>query len=141
MDAMGLDYQVVFPTPMLTLGMHPQDDIEAALGAAYNKWLIERILPEDERLKGLIYLPFNTPEACVEEVKKYADDRQHHRLHGLLDAQQAGASQQLHAALCDDGGDRQAARRSTPASTGTIRRSCSSIASSPCTRCRSCTTA
>src|SRR6185436_12829665 len=25
MDALGLDYQIVFPTPMLTLGMHPQD--------------------------------------------------------------------------------------------------------------------
>ena len=69
---MGLDYQIVFPTPMLTLGMHPQDDIEVALAGAYNKWLSERILPEDERLKGLIYLPFNTPEACVELVKKYA---------------------------------------------------------------------
>ena len=23
MDALGLDYQIVFPTPMLTLGMHP----------------------------------------------------------------------------------------------------------------------
>src|SRR5215831_6521124 len=74
MDAMGLDYQVVFPTPMLTLGMHPQDDIEAALGQAYNKWLTSRILPEDERLKGLIYLPFNTPEACIEEVEKHAAD-------------------------------------------------------------------
>ena len=31
MDALGLDYQIVFPTPMLTLGMHPQDDIEVAL--------------------------------------------------------------------------------------------------------------
>src|SRR6267154_2487634 len=72
MDALGLDYQVVFPTPMLTLGMHPQDDIEAALGQAYNKWLVERILPEDDRLKGMIYLPFNTPEACEEQVKKYA---------------------------------------------------------------------
>jgi uncharacterized protein len=72
MDALGLDYQVVFPTPMLTLGMHPQDDIEAAVGAAYNKWLVETILPQDERLKGMIYLPFNTPEACVEEVEKYA---------------------------------------------------------------------
>ena len=73
MDALGLDYQVVFPTPMLTLGMHPQDEIEVAIGAAYNKWLVERILPEDDRLKGMIYLPFNTPEACVEEVKKYAN--------------------------------------------------------------------
>ena len=74
MDAMGLDYQIVFPTPMLTLGMHPQDDVEVALCGAYNKWLVERILPEDERLKGLLYLPFNTPEACVELVKKYADN-------------------------------------------------------------------
>jgi len=73
MDALGLDYQIVFPTPMLLLGMHPQDDIEVALAGAYNKWLIERILPEDARLKGLVYLPFNTPEACVELVTKYAD--------------------------------------------------------------------
>ncbi len=72
MDALGLDYQIVFPTPMLTLGMHPQDEIEAALGGAYNKWLVERILPEDDRLKGLLYLPFNTPEACVEQVERYA---------------------------------------------------------------------
>jgi predicted TIM-barrel fold metal-dependent hydrolase len=74
MDAMGLDYQIMFPTPMLTLGMHPQDDIEAAVGAAYNRWMVERILPEDDRLKGLIYLPFNTPEACVEQVERYAND-------------------------------------------------------------------
>jgi uncharacterized protein len=37
---------------MLVLGMHPQDDIEAAVGRAYNRWLIERILPDDERIKG-----------------------------------------------------------------------------------------
>ncbi|MBI3433840.1 MAG: amidohydrolase [Proteobacteria bacterium] len=75
MDALGLDYQIVFPTPMLTLGMHPQEDIEAALAGGYNRWLTERILPEDDRLKGLVYLPFNTPEACVELVEKYAGDR------------------------------------------------------------------
>src|SRR6516225_3206791 len=72
MDALGLDYQIVFPTPMLLLGMHPQDEMEAALGGAYNQWLVERILPEDDRLKGLLYLPFNTPEACVEQVQRYA---------------------------------------------------------------------
>lgn len=73
MDAMGLDYQVVFPTPMLVLGMHPQDDIEAAVGRAYNRWLIERILPQDERIKGLLYLPFNTPQACIDIVKDFGD--------------------------------------------------------------------
>jgi predicted TIM-barrel fold metal-dependent hydrolase len=73
MDAMGLDYQVVFPTPMLVLGMHPQDDIEAAVGRAYNRWLVERILPEDERIKGLLYLPFNSPEACIDVVRDFGD--------------------------------------------------------------------
>lgn len=74
MDAMGLDYQVVFPTPMLLLGMHPQDEVEVALAGAYNRWVSERILPEDPRLKGLLFLPFNTPEACEELVQKYAGD-------------------------------------------------------------------
>jgi uncharacterized protein len=72
MDAMGLDYQVLFPTPMLTLGMHPQDDVEAALGGAFNKWMVEEILPQDHRIKGLLYLPFNTPEACEKLVAEYA---------------------------------------------------------------------
>ena len=37
MDALGLDYQIVFPTPMLTLGMHPQDEIEVALSFVVEK--------------------------------------------------------------------------------------------------------
>ena len=72
MDAMGIDYQVVFPTPMLVLGMHPQEEIEAAVGRAYNRWLIERILPEDERIKGLLYLPFNSPQAAMDIVRDFA---------------------------------------------------------------------
>jgi predicted TIM-barrel fold metal-dependent hydrolase len=73
MDAMGIDYMVVFPTPMLSLGMHPQTDVEVALGNAYNRWLIEKILPQDTRQKALLYLPFNDPEASVETVERFAD--------------------------------------------------------------------
>jgi uncharacterized protein len=73
MDAMGIDYMVVFPTPMLSLGMHPQIDVEVALGNAYNRWLIEQILPQDTRQKALLYLPFNDPDACVETVERFAD--------------------------------------------------------------------
>ena len=72
MDAMGIDYMVVFPTPMLSLGMHPQMDAEVALGNAYNRWLIEQILPQDKRQKALLYLPFNDPDACVETVEACA---------------------------------------------------------------------
>ncbi|MGN7977584.1 amidohydrolase family protein [Microbacterium sp. 22195] len=74
MDAMGLDYQVVFPSAMLLLGMHPQDEVEVVLGRAFNRWLTEVILPPNPRLKGMLYLPYNTPEVCEELVEKYADD-------------------------------------------------------------------
>lgn len=74
MDAMGLDYQVVFPSAMLLLGMHPQDEVEVVLGRAFNRWLTEVILPPNPRLRGMLYLPYNTPEVCEELVEKYADD-------------------------------------------------------------------
>ncbi len=73
MEAMGLDYMVVFPTPMLSLGMHPQIDAEVALGTAYNRWMVEVILPQDRRQMALLYLPFNDPDACVKVVEEFAD--------------------------------------------------------------------
>ena len=42
---MGIDYTVAFPTPMLLLGMHPQAEVEVALGRAFNRWLIEESCP------------------------------------------------------------------------------------------------
>jgi len=74
MDSMGIDYMVVFPTPMLVLGMHPQPEIEVVVGNAFNKWLAEEILPQDSRVKAMLYLPFNHPEACVKAVEAYADN-------------------------------------------------------------------
>ena len=136
----GPRLQVVFPTPMLTLGMHPQDEIEVALGDAYNRWLVEKILPQDTRLKALIYLPFNTPEACVEAVKKYADapgvigfsvtstrnKPVHHNSYMQLYAMMEETGKPLGVPL------RLQLERPV------VR--CSSTASSRCTRCRSCTT-
>ncbi len=73
MDSMGIDYMVVFPTPMLVLGMHPQIEMEVVIGNAFNKWLTEEILPQDPRIKAMLYLPFNHPEACVRAVEMYAN--------------------------------------------------------------------
>ncbi|MGA9951309.1 MAG: hypothetical protein WBQ24_23925, partial [Xanthobacteraceae bacterium] len=55
-DSMGIDYMVVFPTPMLVLGMHPQIEMEVVIGNAFNKWLAEEILPQDQRIKAMLYL-------------------------------------------------------------------------------------
>jgi uncharacterized protein len=73
MDSMGIDYMVVFPTPMLQLGMHPQPDVEVVLGKAFNRWMVEKILPQDSRIKALVYLPFVDPDACIELVETLGD--------------------------------------------------------------------
>ena len=75
MDSLGIDNMVVFPTPMLFLGMHPQPEMEVWLGNAYNRWLIDRILSEDDRIKSLIYLPYNTPEEACRTVEELGDKK------------------------------------------------------------------
>jgi predicted TIM-barrel fold metal-dependent hydrolase len=73
MDAMGIDYMTVFPTPMLTMGVHPQPEVEVMLGQAYNRWLTEKVLPEDEGLLGFLYLPFNDPASCPKMVEEFGE--------------------------------------------------------------------
>ena len=71
MDAMGVDYVCLFPTPMLSLGLHPQPEIEAALAKAYNRWLLENITAKEERIKTMMYVPFSDPDAAYETVKEF----------------------------------------------------------------------
>lgn len=73
MQSMGIHYQVIFPTPMLLLGMHPQAEVEVALGRAFNRWVTEEILPQDDGIKGLVYLPFNDPEESLKVAREFAD--------------------------------------------------------------------
>jgi predicted TIM-barrel fold metal-dependent hydrolase len=73
MDAVGVDIAVMFPTPMLALGVHPQVEIEIALSRAYNRWLCERVLAHAPRIKSMLYLPFNDPDACYQMVQEFGD--------------------------------------------------------------------
>src|SRR5690348_7335822 len=75
MDAMGVDYCCMFPTPMLFLGLHPQVEIESAMCDAYNAWLCERILAHEPRIVSMLYLPFNDPEQAYKQVKKFGDKK------------------------------------------------------------------
>ena len=72
MESMAIDYQVIFPTPMLSLGLHPSAEQEVALAFAYNRWLCEEVLSGDDRLTALIYLPFNDPDASLRTVEEFA---------------------------------------------------------------------
>ncbi len=71
MDTMGVDYQVIFPTAMLLMGLSPVDGAELYLARAYNSWLRDVILPEEKRIIGMAYLPFNSPEACEALVEEF----------------------------------------------------------------------
>jgi predicted TIM-barrel fold metal-dependent hydrolase len=71
MDAMGVDIACMFPTPLLNLGLAPRVELEVELAWAYNRWLCETILQEDPRLKSMLYLPFNSPEACLKVVEHF----------------------------------------------------------------------
>jgi hypothetical protein len=72
-EAMAVDYQVIFPTPMLNLGLHPSTEIEVALARAYARWITENVLAKDPAVRTLLFLPFNDPEACVELVEDFGD--------------------------------------------------------------------
>jgi len=75
MEAMGIDYQVLFPGNMLQLGTHPQPNVEAQLSFAYNRWLCERILSTDDRIKTLLYLPLSTPDMCMRIIDEFAEKK------------------------------------------------------------------
>jgi predicted TIM-barrel fold metal-dependent hydrolase len=73
MDAIGTDIAVIFPSPMLQLGLHPQVEVEVALAQAYNRWLVERVLAHEPRIRSMLYLPFNDPDASFRMVKEMGE--------------------------------------------------------------------
>jgi predicted TIM-barrel fold metal-dependent hydrolase len=73
MDALGVDMAVLFPTPMLNLSNCPRHEVEVELAYAYNRWLCDNVLAHAPRIKSMLYLPFNDPEACYETVKEFGD--------------------------------------------------------------------
>jgi len=74
MDAMSVDYSCLFPTGMLSIGMHPQKEMEVDLCWAYNRWLTEKVLPDsDNRFYSMLSLPFGDPEASLRQIEAFGD--------------------------------------------------------------------
>ena len=73
MDQMAIDYSILFPTPMLTLGTHPQPEFEVELGRAYNRWLVRDVLPASPRIRTMAYLPLSDPDASVHVIEEFAE--------------------------------------------------------------------
>jgi uncharacterized protein len=74
MDAMSVDYSCLFPTGMLSIGLHPQAEMESDLCWAYNRWLTEQVLPDSgNRFFSMLCLPFSDPDECLRHVEKFGD--------------------------------------------------------------------
>jgi len=74
MAAMGIDYGVLFPTPMLVLGRNPEQSIEVEYARGYNRWLVREILPQSGALITMPYLPIGEPEKSLEFIEEFGDD-------------------------------------------------------------------
>jgi hypothetical protein len=73
MDSMGITMQVIFPQPMLEMGLHPEPDIVTAMTFAYNRWFTDTILPREKRVKSLLCMPFHDPDACMKTIQEFGE--------------------------------------------------------------------
>ena len=73
MDSLGIKMQVIFPQPMLEMGLHPEPDIVTAMTFAYNRWFTRTILPREKRVKTLLSLPFHDADACLQTIKEFGE--------------------------------------------------------------------
>ena len=72
LDDLGVDIGVIFPDHLLSHAGLKQTDYAVALARAYNRWLVEEWLTQDNGLKGAIIAPHHDPEAAAAEIRKYA---------------------------------------------------------------------
>jgi predicted TIM-barrel fold metal-dependent hydrolase len=74
MDAMSVDYSCLFPTGMLSIGLHPVPEMEVELTWAYNRWVTEKVLPDaGGRMYSMLNLPFADADACLRQVEEFGD--------------------------------------------------------------------
>ena len=71
MDALAIDYSIVFPTPMLNLGQNPDLAVRDELTWAFNRWLVEDVIPSDERLLAMPLLPIHDPEQSLRNIEAF----------------------------------------------------------------------
>jgi hypothetical protein len=72
MDAMSVDYACLFPTILLSIGLHPSTEMEVELTWAYNRWLTEQVLPQaDGRYYSMLSLPFSEPDEALRQVETF----------------------------------------------------------------------
>lgn len=74
LSEISVDIGVIFPDHLLKLAVLTQDDYAAALGRAYNAWLVDRWCSVENGLLGCVLACSQDPVDAAREIEKYADD-------------------------------------------------------------------
>ena len=67
----GIRAEVLYPSVGMEICNIPDHALKQACMEAYNRWLVECALPQDPRVKAMLYLPFNTPAAAEKMVERF----------------------------------------------------------------------
>ncbi len=70
LDAYDVTYGVLTPDEAAAFSILPNAALGAKLCSAYNDWLLERWLLEEPRLRGLVIVPAQHPEAAAAEIRR-----------------------------------------------------------------------
>ncbi|MFC4986936.1 amidohydrolase family protein [Saliphagus infecundisoli] len=74
MDLLGIDRVSLDPGIQLALGMVHHDQVAAALATAYNEYLLDTFLSEDDGLYGSAVVAPQRPDLAAEEIDDRADE-------------------------------------------------------------------
>ena len=70
LDAYDVTIGVVEPDEAASFSIIPNAQLAARLCSAYNDWLLERWLQEEPRLRGMLVVPAQYPEAAAREIRR-----------------------------------------------------------------------
>jgi predicted TIM-barrel fold metal-dependent hydrolase len=76
LDRYDIDYAMLTGSGIEGIGVTPYADYGAALATAYNDWLIDTWLDDDDRFLGSIIVNPQTPERAAEEIHRVGDHPQ-----------------------------------------------------------------
>lgn len=75
LDDLGIDIGVLFPDQLLLHAVLQDVDYASAVARAYNRWLVEEWLSDDNGLVGAILAPHQDPVAGAAELRAYASHK------------------------------------------------------------------
>lgn len=75
MNDFDIDYAILDPTLNLAINTVDNTRYAVALANAYNSWLVDTFLDEDDRLKGNLLVAPQKPTAAAEEIDRLANEQ------------------------------------------------------------------